>query len=275
MWLRHFSSTFEVHRQDCEGWWLSSCPAVTAQWQSTGCTSQVSWVWFLATASLFTFLNFGIKDSWDGHPTSFCYFSKMPQVRTLHARLCSDLGYAYSNQSSCVLVGHTAPFSVTMKDFSKLLTTFVSSRVTNLVLATCHACMACVQWPDTSLVKHNSSTPQYSRTPTVFYMYILLVDSDILLCAMKSSKQAVCCSFRLAWQELILSLAFMTHNRTFWYCVPLNSHKPTSAENEFERLGRGGVCPLPRWRTIKTLRTTIARPILNLQQLQLHTVAVV
>ena len=34
------------------------CPVVVAQWQSTGCTSQVSWVWFLAAASLFTFLYF-------------------------------------------------------------------------------------------------------------------------------------------------------------------------------------------------------------------------
>ena len=34
------------------------CPVVIAQWQSTGCTSQVSWVRFPATAGLFTFLYF-------------------------------------------------------------------------------------------------------------------------------------------------------------------------------------------------------------------------
>ena len=40
----------------------------------------------------------------------------------------------------------------------------------------------------------------------------------------------------------------------------------TFAENEFERLGRGGICPLPTWRNMKTLRTAIARSmILNVQ----------
>ena len=42
-----------------------------------------------------------------------------------------------------VAVGQMALFSVTMKDFSKLLTTFVDGRITNLVLATCHG--PCVQ----------------------------------------------------------------------------------------------------------------------------------
>ena len=32
------------------------CPVVIAQWQSTGYTSQVSWVRFPVTAALFTFL---------------------------------------------------------------------------------------------------------------------------------------------------------------------------------------------------------------------------
>ena len=74
-----------------------------------------------------------------------CYFSKMPRVMTLHVRLCSDLAYVYSSQSSCILVEQMAPFSATIEDFPKLVTTFVDSRVTNLVLATCHACMDCVQ----------------------------------------------------------------------------------------------------------------------------------
>ena len=32
------------------------CPVVVAQWHSTGCTSQVSWVQFPATAGLFPFI---------------------------------------------------------------------------------------------------------------------------------------------------------------------------------------------------------------------------
>ena len=42
---------------------------------------------------------------------------------------CLDLAYVYSRKNSCVLVGQTAPFSATMKNFLKLLTTFVDSRV--------------------------------------------------------------------------------------------------------------------------------------------------
>ena len=68
-----------------------------------------------------------MKDSQEGQPTSLCYFSKIGQVQNLYARLCLDLAYVYSSQSSCVLVGQTAPFSATMKNFSKLLTTFVDS----------------------------------------------------------------------------------------------------------------------------------------------------
>ena len=37
------------------------CAVVVAQWQGTGGSSQVSWVWFLAAASLFTFLYFHLK----------------------------------------------------------------------------------------------------------------------------------------------------------------------------------------------------------------------
>ena len=37
-------------------WGAGGCPVVVAQWQSTGCTSQVSWVRFPAAAGLFTFL---------------------------------------------------------------------------------------------------------------------------------------------------------------------------------------------------------------------------
>ena len=62
----------------------------------------------------------------------------MPQVRTWHSRLCSDLAYAYNSQSSCALVGKTVPFhdklfSATMKNSSKLLSPFVESRVEDLV----------------------------------------------------------------------------------------------------------------------------------------------
>ena len=39
------------------------CPVVVAQWQSTGCTSQVSWVRFPAAAGLFTFLYFRLITS--------------------------------------------------------------------------------------------------------------------------------------------------------------------------------------------------------------------
>ena len=37
---------------------VGGCPVVVAQWQSTGYTSQVSWVRFSVTAGLFTFLYF-------------------------------------------------------------------------------------------------------------------------------------------------------------------------------------------------------------------------
>ena len=54
VWLRHFCTTLALHIEDCDG--VGGCPVVIAQWQSTDCTSQVSWVGFLATAILFTFL---------------------------------------------------------------------------------------------------------------------------------------------------------------------------------------------------------------------------
>ena len=38
------------------------CLVVVAQWQSTGCTSQVSWVRFPVTAGLFTFPYFRLKN---------------------------------------------------------------------------------------------------------------------------------------------------------------------------------------------------------------------
>ena len=66
----------------------------------------------------------------------------------MHARLCSDLAYNCNNQSSCVLVGQMALLCGTIlqkallcnhDNFSKLLSTFVDSRVTNLIFATCHA----------------------------------------------------------------------------------------------------------------------------------------
>ena len=40
---------------------------------------------------------------------SLYYFSIIPQVRTMHARLCSDVAYDYNNLSSSVLVGQVAP----------------------------------------------------------------------------------------------------------------------------------------------------------------------
>ena len=47
------------------------CPVVVAQWQSTGCISQVSWVRFPAAAGLFTFLVF------EGSiPTRACFHSE-------------------------------------------------------------------------------------------------------------------------------------------------------------------------------------------------------
>ena len=59
VWLRHFSTTCTVHIEDCDGWWY----VVVAQWQNTGCTSQVYLVWFLLTASLCTFLYFHLITS--------------------------------------------------------------------------------------------------------------------------------------------------------------------------------------------------------------------
>ena len=75
--------------------------------------------------------------------TSLYYFSKMPQVRNMNARLCSDVLYSYNNLSSCVLVGQvaqlcgTTPLFCNHDDFSKLLSNSVDRKVTNLVLATC------------------------------------------------------------------------------------------------------------------------------------------
>ena len=45
------------------------CPVVVAEWQSTGCTSHVSWVRFPVTASLFTFLYFRLITSKSFIPT--------------------------------------------------------------------------------------------------------------------------------------------------------------------------------------------------------------
>ena len=56
----------------------------------------------------------------------------LKEASSMHTRLCSDLACNCINQSSCVLVGQH-------DNVSKLLSTFVDSRVTNLVLATCHA----------------------------------------------------------------------------------------------------------------------------------------
>ena len=53
---------YVLHRWD----WKASvvgCPVVVAQWQSTGCISQVSWVWFPVAADLFTFLYFRLITS--------------------------------------------------------------------------------------------------------------------------------------------------------------------------------------------------------------------
>ena len=80
--------------------------------------------------------------------------------RTMHARLCSDLTYNCNNQSSSMLVEQMALLGTTSwkaflcnhDNFSKLLSTFVDSRITNVVLTTCHAWMACVLWSDTSMV---------------------------------------------------------------------------------------------------------------------------
>ena len=48
-----FSTNCAVHIEDCEG--CGGCMVVVAQWQSTGCISQVSWVQFLAfSLSIFT-----------------------------------------------------------------------------------------------------------------------------------------------------------------------------------------------------------------------------
>ena len=68
---------------------------------------------------------------------SLCYLPKMLQVKTLHAKLCSDLAYVYSCQSSCVLVGQMAPFHE--KICCNHDTTCVDCKVTNLT------CIACVQ----------------------------------------------------------------------------------------------------------------------------------
>ena len=58
--LRHFSTTCAVHIEDYEGWWLSGCRSSV---ESTGGSSQVSWVQFSATAGLSTFLYFHLITS--------------------------------------------------------------------------------------------------------------------------------------------------------------------------------------------------------------------
>ena len=73
--LRHFSTTYAVYIEDCEGWWLSGCRSSVAEhWQT-------SWVRFPAAARLFTFLyrmvgNFrGYKFSWNRPKFGFQKFS--------------------------------------------------------------------------------------------------------------------------------------------------------------------------------------------------------
>ena len=73
---------------------------------------------------------------------------------------CLDLAYVYSCQSSCVLVGQMAPFSVTMKNFFTLLTTFVDSRVTQTSFAT--------------------STLFTDARPTLFYIPLVTISFSLL-----------------------------------------------------------------------------------------------
>ena len=63
-------------------------------------------------------------------------FPKMPQVRTMHAWLRSDMLHY-------VVLLHGKIFSASMTIFSKLLSISVDSSVTNLVLAICHAWSVC------------------------------------------------------------------------------------------------------------------------------------
>ena len=89
-----------------------------------------------------------MKDSQEGQPTSLCYFSKMPQLRTLHARLCSDLAYGYSSQSflrTIELNNGSISLQTLLCNHEKFLYVFVDNRVTNLVLVTCHGCMTYMQ----------------------------------------------------------------------------------------------------------------------------------
>ena len=84
-------------------------------------------------------------------------FPKMPQVRIIHGWLCSDLACVYDNQNTCIVVLHDnqQAWQFSLSYFCRQYT------VTNLILAICNACTACVLWSDTSLVKlHSSSMPQ-------------------------------------------------------------------------------------------------------------------
>ena len=87
------------------------------------------------------------------HDNFLFLFPKMLLVRTMHAWLCSDFSLCIHNsQSSCVVIEEITPLSGTIHDklfsasmtiFSKLLSIFVDSRVTNLILAICHARSVC------------------------------------------------------------------------------------------------------------------------------------
>ena len=61
----------------CRQWHiLSGRTFVVVQWQSTDCTSQVSWVWFPATAGHFTFLYFH-------HKSKFSPFQREARVLSI------------------------------------------------------------------------------------------------------------------------------------------------------------------------------------------------
>ena len=64
------------------------CPVAVAQWQSTGCTSQVSWVRFPVTAGLFTFLYFCFKTS-----TFYLQASNGQLLPSTEANLCKFVVY--------------------------------------------------------------------------------------------------------------------------------------------------------------------------------------
>ena len=86
VWLRHSVPLVQYIQRMVR---VGGCPVVVTQWQSTGPTSQVSWVQFPMTVSLFTSSIFASKTS----NLSLCpsSLSLFPKLLLLYTQTCNVL----------------------------------------------------------------------------------------------------------------------------------------------------------------------------------------